>query len=294
MHKRQWTAVGCALLAAALYALSAPLSKLLLGKLPETLMASLLYLGAGLGMAAVGAFKRRPEAGQPFHLDRAERPYVVWMIVLDMAAPVLLMLGLKQTTAANASLLNNFEIVITALAAMLFFGEAVSRKLWLAIALITLSSVILSFEDFGSLHFSAGSALVLLACACWGFENNCTRMLSGKDPMKIVAIKGAGSGLGNLIIALALGEAASDLLAILGALALGFVAYGLSIYFYVCAQRSLGAAKTSAYYAVAPFIGVTLSFLIFRNVPGTPFWIALGLMIAGVVFAATDVQNARA
>ena len=212
------------------------------------------------------------------------------MILLDMAAPVLLMLGLNKTTAANASLLNNFEIVITALAAMLFFGEAISKRLWLAIALITLSSAVLSFEDAGSLRFSAGSALVLAACACWGFENNCTRRLSGKDPVKIVAIKGAGAGLGNLAIALALGEAPGDLLAVLAAMALGFVAYGLSIYFYVCAQRMLGAAKTSAYYAVAPFIGVTLSFLIFRNAPGTAFWIALGLMAAGVAFAATDAQ----
>ncbi len=56
------------------------------------------------------------------------------------------------------------------------------------------------------------------------------------------------------------------------ALVLGFVAYGLSIYFYVRAQRDLGAAKTSAFYAAAPFIGVILSFAIFR----TPLSILFG------------------
>jgi drug/metabolite transporter (DMT)-like permease len=294
MDQRQWKAAGCALLAAALYALSAPLAKLLLREMPGMLMAALLYLGAGLGMAATGMCKKRNGSGGALRLARAERPYAVWMVLLDMAAPALLMLGLKETAAANASLLNNFEIVVTATAAMLFFGEAVSRRLWLAIALITLSSAILSFECSGSLQFSRGSALVLLASACWGFENNCTRRLSANDPMKIVVVKGIGSGLGNLVIALALGEAAGRLQPILGALLLGFVAYGLSIYFYVLAQRALGAAKTSAYYAAAPFIGVMLSFLIFRDAPGASFWVALGLMAAGVFYAATDAQKARA
>ena len=210
------------------------------------------------------------------------------MVLLDIAAPILLMLGLTRTTAANAALLNNFEIVATALIALLLFGEKISRRLWLAIGLVTVSSIVLSLEGGGSLRFSLGSVLVLLACCCWGLENNCTRALSEKDPLQIVVVKGFGSGLGALTIALASGEELPGFLTGAGALCLGFVAYGLSIFFYIYAQRDLGAAKTSAWYAVSPFIGAGLSLLIFRQLPGLTFWLALAIMAAGAYFAATD------
>ncbi len=149
-----------AFLAAALYALNASLSKLLLQDVSPTMMAAFLYLGAGVGMLAVGlirAFLRR----QPFrlHFTRADAPYVAGMTVLDVAAPILLMLGLTRTFSANASLLNNFEIVATTLFAMLLFREKISGRLWLAIGLITLSGVLLSLEGGGS--------LISLSVPCW-------------------------------------------------------------------------------------------------------------------------------
>lgn len=177
------------------------------------------------------------------------------MVALDIAAPIFLMLGLSRTASANVSLLNNFEIVATSLIALVVFKEAVSRRLWLAIGLITLSSVVLSLEDSGSFQFSGGSLLVLLACVCWGFENNCTRMMSDSDPLEIVVVKGFGSGLGSLVIAFAAGEAFPAPKWIPAIMFLGFVSYGLSIFFYVYAQRTLGAALTSAFYAVAPLSG---------------------------------------
>ena len=146
---------------------------------------------------------------------------------------------------------------------------------------MTLSSVLLSAQDIRAVSLSAGSLYVLLACVCWGFENNCTRRLSEKDPMEIVAVKGIFSGLGALIVAFVCGAALPDALSIVLALLLGFVAYGLSILFYIYAQRSLGAAKTSAYYAVAPFIGTALSLIIFRALPHFTYFIALALMAVG-------------
>lgn len=201
------------------------------------------------------------------------------------------MAGLTATTAANAALLNNFEIVATAVTAMVVFREAISRRLWLAIGLVTASSLLLSFEDMSSLSFSKGSILVLLACVCWGFENNCTRMLSSKEPLEIVVIKGFGSGLGSLAIALALGERLPGARLCLCALVLGFVAYGLSITCYIRAQRYLGAAKTSTYYAAAPFVGAGLSMVIFREAPNPTYLAALTIMLAGTYFAATDGEN---
>ena len=271
-----------AILAAALYALNSPFSKLLLSYLPSTLMAGFLYVGAGLGMIMIFLTRkltRRP--GNESALTRQELPFTIAMIVLDIAAPVCLMLGLTMTTAANVSLLNNFEIVATALIALLFFREAISSRLWLGILFVTASCILLSFEDISSFSFNAGSLFVLLACVCWGLENNCTRKLSSKDPLEIVMIKGIFSGTGSIIIGFLRGERILHLWAVPLVLLLGFVAYGLSIYFYVSAQRILGAARTSAYYAVAPFIGVFLSLLIFREVPGPMFIAALGFMIIG-------------
>ena len=284
-------AIACAVAAAALYALNAPFSKLLLRDVPATMMAAFLYLGAGAGMLLLGLFRKRLGLGATEqHLSRRDLPYTLGMIILDIAAPIFLMLGLARTTAANASLLNNFEIVATSAIAFVCFREKISLRLLLALTLITLSSLILSFEDASSLTFSIGSLFVLMACVCWGFENNCTRMMSASDPLEIVVIKGFGSGLGALFVSFLLGESLPAPSMILPALLLGFVAYGLSIFFYVYAQRSLGAARTSAYYALAPFIGVALSFLFFRDLPSLSFYRALALMMIGTYFAATDAR----
>ena len=289
-HMRK--AIFFAILAAALYALNAPVSKLLLRNAPPTMMAGFLYLGAGIGMGILGLIRSRTgQAKKEIRLARKDLPYTLGMIVLDIAAPIFLMIGLKQTTAANASLLNNFEIVATSLIAMLFFREKISRQLWFAIFLITLSSALLTVEDAGTFRFSAGSLFVLLAATCWGLENNCTRMLSRSDPLEIVIVKGLCSGAGSVIIGLTVGESFPVIRDILLILLLGFIAYGLSIYFYVYAQRDLGAAKTSAYYAVAPFIGVLLSLIIFREIPGITFFIALAIMILGTWLINRDCKK---
>lgn len=286
MKQTRGLSIAWAILAAGLYALSAPMSKLLLGSVPPTMMAAFLYLGAGTGMLTVGIVRKKVEkTPAERHLTRRDLPYAVGMIVLDIAAPIFLMLGLSTTASANVSLLNNFEIVATSLVALFIFKEAISRRLWLAIGLITLSSVVLSVEDASSFQFSGGSLFVLLACVCWGFENNCTRMMSGSDPLEIVVVKGFGSGTGSLLIAFAAGEVLPGPGLIPAVLLLGFISYGLSIFFYVYAQRRLGAALTSAFYAVAPFIGAALSLLIFRELPGVRFFAALAIMAVGTYFA---------
>lgn len=283
------TAIFWAILAAALYALNSPISKLLLDQIPPTMMAALLYLGAGIGLTAVRLVQRGMGKGtKEKPLTRKDLTFTIGMVALDIAAPIFLMIGLTMTTAANASLLNNFEIAATSVIALGIFKETISKRLWTAIAFVTVGSIVLSVEDASSFSFSFGSLFVLLACVCWGFENNCTRMISNKDPLEIVVIKGFGSGLGSLVIALVLGEGLPDWGYAVCALLLGFVAYGLSIFFYIYAQRYLGAAKTSAYYALAPFIGTALSLVIFREIPTVSFVAALAFMIAGAYLASTD------
>ena len=153
---------------------------------------------------------------------------------------------------------------------------------------MTLSSALLSIEKGATLSFSPGSLLVISACICWGFENNCTRRLSEKDPLEIVVVKGFGSGVGALIVAFIAGESFPAFCPLVLALLLGFVAYGLSIFFYIHAQRTLGAAKTSAYYAFAPFIGALLSLILFGQPPASLFWIALPIMLLGAYLAARE------
>lgn len=285
----QKPAILLAVAAAALYGLSAPVSKLLLGSVGATMLAALLYLGAGAGLLAVRLAQRALGAAtREAPLTRRDLPATVAMVALDIAAPVLLMAGLARTSAANAALLNNFEIVATSVIALIAFREPVSRRLWAAIALVTAASMLLSVEGADSLRFSAGSLLVLLACVCWGFENNCTRVLSDKDPLEIVVVKGFGSGGGALLIAFAAGERLPAAGPLLLALLLGFVAYGLSIFCYIRAQRALGAAKTSAWYALAPFIGTGLSLALLNEPPAAFFPAALVLMGAGAYLAATD------
>jgi len=281
--------IGLAVLAAVLYALSTPFSKLLLTYIEPTLMAGFLYLGAGLGMFLLLLCRKLfTHSVSEAKLTRAELPYTVGMIVLDIAAPIFLLLGLSKTTAANASLLNNFEIVATALIALFVFKEQISKRLWLGILFVTLACCILSFEDLSSFRFSSGSLFVLLAACCWGLENNCTRMISSKDPLQIVLLKGIFSGTGSVLIGLFLGEQLPAIGILLPVLLLGFVSYGLSIYAYVYAQRFLGASRTSAYYAIAPFIGVLLSLILFQTVPGISFFVAAVFMLIGAWLSSTD------
>ncbi len=273
-----------ALLAATFYAINIPLSRMLLNHVGPTTMAALLYLGAGIGIGIMSMGSR--QRGEK--LSKMDLPYVFGMIVLDIAAPIFLMLGISYGSSSNASLLGNFEIVATTVIALFLFKETITKRLWGGIGLITVSSILLSFDGIESFRFSLGSLFVLLATVCWGFENNCTRKISSKSTFEIVIIKGFCCGLGSLAIALIKREQVPSFRYIALALILGYVAYGLSIFLYVRAQRVLGAAKTSAYYAVAPFIGAFLSFIILHEKLTGMYLLALAVMLAGAVLVVTD------
>lgn len=287
-NKKQ-LATGFALLAAALYAINVPLSKLLLNHVGTAVMAAFLYLGAGLGLLLYGLGQKVLGKGQKQErLTKKELPFTVGMVVLDILAPIFMMLGIARTNSANASLLNNFEIVATSLIALFIFKEKISKLLWSAIALVVAASVILSFEGNGAFVFNEGSLFVLAAGVCWGMENNCTNKISHKSAVEIVVIKGCFSGLGSLIIAFVAGESLPALKWVLLVLTLGFVAYGLSINFYIRAQSSLGAAKTSAFYSVAPFLGVAFSMVLLGERPGIQFYIGLSVMAVSTLLMIKD------
>lgn len=288
MNKKN-TAIVFAILAAAFYAVNIPLSKLLMQNVQPAMMAAFLYLGAGIGLliySFICGLSGKAAVKEP--LTKKELPYTVAMVVLDIAAPIFLMLGIARTNSANVSLLNNFEIVATSLIAFLIFKELLSKRLVIAVILVTLASVILGFEGADSFKFNTGSLFVIGACTCWGLENNCTKMLSNKSSVEIVTIKGCFSGAGSLVIAFIAGEQLPGFKWIFAVMLLGFVAYGLSINFYIKAQKELGAAKTSAYYSVAPFLGVAFSMILLRERPGLQFYIALAIMAVSTVILIKD------
>ena len=287
--KRIKTGIFLAVLSAALYAINVPFSKLLLDFVPPTMMAGLLYLGAGIGMGFIAFLRKTAKidsAEEKF--TKAELPYTFAMIVLDIAAPICLMTGLAMTTAANASLLNNFEYVATALIAFFFFREKISPRLWLGIILVVSACVLLSFEGASSMQFSVGSVFVLLSAVLWGIENNCTKVLSKKDPLVIVLLKGIFCGGTSFIISVVAGEKAENLWSVAAVLCVGLVAYGMSIFVYVYAQRILGAARTGVYSGLTPFLGTVLSLIIFREIPGKQYFAALLLMIFGAWLSSSD------
>lgn len=283
------TAVIMALLAAGFYAINTPLSKLLLSHIAPTFMAAFLYLGAGCGVGIMYLFHFKREE-KTERLTESDLPYTLGMILLDIAAPIFLMLGISIGSASNAALLGNFEIVATTIIALIIFKEKVTKTLWIAIGFITISSAILSFDGAGSFNFSFGSLFVILATCCWGLENNCTGKISGKSTHEIVLLKGIFSGAGSFVVALIIGEKLPDTKYIFYAMMLGFVAYGLSIFMYIKAQRSLGAAKTSAYYAVAPFIGAFLAFLLNGEELSLTYFVGFVFMTVGSCFVVYDTM----
>ena len=276
---KQKSAVFIAILAAALYAINVPLSKRLMDHVSPTMLAGLLYLRAGVSIGAFLGVKiiwRKKNDEQ--WLERKDLPYTIAMVVLDIAAPIFLMFGIANTNSANVSLLNNFEIVATSVVALVIFKEKISKKLWGTIVLVTIASIILGFEGTKAFVFNKGSVFVLCACLCWGIENNCTRSISDKSSEEIVLVKGIFSGTGRILKGKKIKEKIPDGIYIAAAMVLGLVAYGLSINFYIMAQKNLGAAKTSAFYSVAPFLGVGFSFFILGERPTVQFYIALSIM----------------
>ncbi len=287
MKQSAFGSIGAAVLSALLYALSTPLSKLLLTEVSAGMLASLLYLGAGIGMGIwYGAQKLTGRADVQSDLQRSDFRYVLFMIILDIAAPLFFFYGLQASGAASAALLNNFELVSTALIALVLFHEPISGRLWLGILLITGASILLSLdgaESGAAFSFSASSLFIPAACVCWGLENNCTRMLSCRNSVEIVMVKGLFSGLGAGIVAMLLGETLPRIVPAVLTLLLGFGAYGVSIRLYVYAQRFLGAVRTGVYSATTPFFSAILCLFLFGDACSTRLIAAFFLMLAGVL-----------
>ena len=276
-----WPWVPLALLSAALFGISTPFAKLLLGDgVSPWLLAGLLYFGSGLGLAILQAMRRASGlALAEAPLRRADLPWLVLVVLSGGAvAPVLLMLGLAMTTASSASLLLNLEGLATMALAWVLFGENVDRRLLAGAAAILAGAILLSWQG-GPAGFGWGAAAIAGACLAWGLDNNLTRRLSAADPVQIAMIKGLAAGAVNLILALIVGAQLPTAGAIGGAALVGFIGYGVSLVLFVLGLRHLGAARAGAYFATAPFIGALVAIALL----GEP--LTFQLVLAGALMA---------
>lgn len=274
-----------AFLAALLFGASAPISKIFLGDVEPIPLAGFLYLGSGVGLFFVQLFQIRDQLKQTEAPVRRED--VGWLIGAifagGVAAPIILLFGLRDTAGATASLLLNFEGVATTLIAAIVFKEAVSKRAWWAISVITGASILLSLNPGDEWGISWGALGVLLACVFWGMDNNFTLNISAKNPVTIVMVKGLTAGSFSLLLALLLRQDFPNVDMILKAMLLGSLSYGLSITLFIRAMRGLGSARTSALFGTAPLAGIALSLLVLNESVGWLFWTSLPLMMAGAI-----------
>ena len=282
------TGIAFALLSAALFGASTPFAKLLLGTVDPWMLAGVLYLGAGLGLAAVHLTRRisrLPAVEAP--LRRADLPWLAAVILSGgVLGPVFLMVGLAHADAAGASLLLNLEGLATMVIAWLVFRENVDRRLLLGAFAILTGAALLSWR--GQASFDGGAALIVAACVAWGIDNNLTRKLSSADPVQIAMLKGLVAGTVNLSLALAHGVALPGMGVLLAAGVVGFLGYGVSLALFVVGLRHLGAARTGAYFSLAPFIGAVLAVGLLGEPVTLPLLAAGGLMAVGLWLHLTE------
>lgn len=280
MNSRSY-AIACALASAALFGASTPFAKLLLGNVSPWLLAAILYLGSGLGLAAWLAL--RPRTERPAPIARQDWPWLGGAIASGgVIGPVLLMYGLSLTDAGSAALLLNLEAVLTAAIAWTAFRENVDRRVFLGMLAIVAGGVLLAWEQAPRAGNLAGPLLVAAACLAWAIDNNLTRKVSGGDAVFIASLKGLVAGGVNLVLAFAAGSALPAVGAIAAGAALGLLGYGVSLVLFILALRGLGSARTGAYFSVAPFFGAALALLLLGERPTELFWAAAVLMALGV------------
>ncbi len=278
-----------ALAAAALFGASTPLAKLLQADIAPSLLAGLLYLGSGAGLALVQLALRLSGRASEAPLQSADLRWLAGAVASGgIAAPLLLMWGLAGASASGVSLLLNLEGILTALVAVVVFKEAVAGRIWLAACLMLAAGGLLTYDPHTGLGLSLRTLAVIAACALWALDNNLTRRISAADPVSIAMIKGLAAGGINIAAALAYGAQLPAALPLAGSLLLGWFAYGVSLVLYIVALRHLGSARAASHFSTAPFIGAALSIGLLGEPVALGFVAAFLLMLVATWLVLTE------
>ena len=285
-HVSRWPALRggiIALIAAVLFGVSTPLVQHFGVGVGSFTTAALLYAGAAL----VGAILRRPVEREA-RVQRSDASRLALMAFFGaVIGPVALAWGLQRTSGASASLMLTLEAVFTAVLARLWYHETLDRRVVLAMILLTLGGMVLVVDRAnvgpGGASQILGLLAVMAATAAWGVDNALSRTVADRDPGQVVMFKGALGAVATTLMAVVFGEPMPALWAVLALLAVGATGYGLSLRFYLLAQRAFGAARTGSVFAFAPFVGALFAFLLGER--GGSAWMLAGavLMASGIV-----------
>ena len=277
--------VGFGLGTALLFGGITPLTKLFLSDVQPWMLAGLLFLGGGLGLLPIHLLRSRYSPPD----DRLQKHDWQWLgasiVVGGVIAPVLLTLGLVQTTAAATSLMLNFECVFTALLAWTVFGERWRWQIFVGMLAIVAGGVVLSHADTGA-GVTWGALLILGTCFHWALDSNFTTKIAKKDPVQVAMLKSGVAGAINVAIALLIGQPLPPLPTLCLVLGAGFLTSGLTLFCFVMTLRHLGASRSGAYFALAPFAGTTISALLLKESINESLAIAAILMAAGAALCA--------
>jgi len=276
---------------AALFGLSTPLAKGLLGSVPPLLLAGLLYAGSGIGLSIVLAVRWvMPRTGVAIALPiGVEWCWLAGAIFFGgVAGPVALMYGLLTTSASSASLLLNLEAVFTALLAWFLFRENFDRRIALGMGTIVAGGLVLAWAPADGKDASSGMLLIATACVCWALDNNLTRRASAADAVVIAALKGVVAAIVNITLALLLGQRLPGAVTSITAMIVGLSGYGVSLVLFVKALRDLGSARTGAYFSVAPFFGAVAAVALQGDAVSPQLLVAGVLMAVGVWLHVTE------
>ena len=278
----------CVLLSAALFGLSTPLAKFLVGTISPLLLAGLFYLGSALGAAILGLVAPKTMNFRETSLKKEDAPWMLAAITFGaILAPPLVLSGLRSIPASDASLLLNFEGVFTILVAWIIFHEHLSEKFAIGTFAIIVGSMLVAWNGLESLSNLAGALAIIVGCLFWGLENNFIRKISVRNPFQVAGIRGLVAGIVNILLSLLYSHTWA-IQWILAGLTIGIFSYGFSIVLFVLALRYLGGARTGAYISSAPFMGVLFSILLLHD-PVTIFLAAASLAMGlGVLVLATE------
>lgn len=281
-----------AILSAALFGMSPVACKLIVGQIPSSLLAGLLYLGSGAGLTGVVLYQKTPVYRMLGSLSRRQWSYLAGAIVSGgVAAPLFLAYGIVSGTASEVSLLLNFETVATTLLAWLVFHEQIGSRVWIGKLAIIGASILVLFTGSGQMQLSLPGLSVLAACLLWGLDNNLTRELESIPAPLLACMKGWTAGIFNVLLSLVLFKSQVTALQVSGALAIGALSYGASLVLFIQALREIGSARTSTWFASGPFIGTILSVMLLGERPPGEYWVAALVMLSGMFFLYGEVHR---
>lgn len=279
-----------AFLSSFLYDLNVPVSKYSLKTLSTNEILFLLYFGSAVGLFLLMLFNKK----QKFSLkpEKGESIFIIGVIIFDILAALFIVESLKYIDASTVSLISILEISFTIVISHFIFKTKISKNLIIAVILVSIGGILLSFDSSTEFKLSIASMLTVLATACWGLENNLTAKVSDKNPLLLVFYKCFAVAIFNLLFILNI-NIFELFINNWYLLVIGFFTYGISILYYVYAINYIGISKTSIVFSFSPIFGALISLVLFKEKITIYFVISLILMLMGIYFTIIDKKNIK-